>query len=177
MTFCCSLGRWAPGALKNRLADIRSMHVSAGYGNPLELLERVYFVLDGCKRAYAHKPRRYPVRPDHLLWIREWLEPERDRNDAAIWLALVPLFQQAKLSISLHYSCVFESGFCQDPDASSPLVYVFSLWQTCRAMNQKLPLPPPRGGAFHRQSMPPLQERWWCMLEKGVPAPRVEAHL
>ena len=47
--------------MKNRSAAIRSMHVSEGYGNPLELLERVYFVLDGHKRTYAHKPRRYPV--------------------------------------------------------------------------------------------------------------------
>jgi hypothetical protein len=89
---CCQGNKWAPGTLKNRLSAIRNMHTSAGYGNPLERLQRVYDLLDGYERAYGGKPRRYPVRVEHLLWIRAWLDPKGSHDDAAFWGAISTAF-------------------------------------------------------------------------------------
>ena len=90
--YCCSSQRWAPGTIKNRLAAIRSMHTAAGYDNPFEDLPRVYDLLDGYKRSYQGKPRRYPVRVEHLRWIRAWLDPAGRHDDAAIWCAITLAF-------------------------------------------------------------------------------------
>ena len=89
--------------MKTRLMAIRAHHLRAGCKDPLMGKERLWLFLRGLKRLDGAVVRKFPVTPEMLRWVHDYLSPVRPdgsvdrgkeprfgshRNDTAVWSAL-----------------------------------------------------------------------------------------
>ena len=80
--------RSAP-TIRTRLSAIRAHHATLGLPDPLSGMKRVELLLQGYARLRGAPPRRHPVTPRMLRWIRTGLRIENNLNDAVLWAALL----------------------------------------------------------------------------------------
>ena len=89
--------------MKTRLMAIRAHHLRAGCKDPLVGKERLWLFLRGLKRLDGAVVRKFPVTPEMLRWVNDYLSPVRPdgsvdrgkkprfrshRNDTAVWSAV-----------------------------------------------------------------------------------------
>ena len=99
----------APGTVKMRLAAIRSAHLNMGVPDPFEFMPRVSLALAGLKRRWGTKPRRQPVTPGMLRWIRAYFDTTNPRGEGTVLWAAVCL----GFFFLLRASEYFDTGYRQ----------------------------------------------------------------